>query len=187
MRSGDEHYMAQAMAQADAAAAAGDVPVGAVLVSADGAVLATGRNRREERGDPTAHAELEALRTAAAEGWRREGTTLYVTLEPCPMCMGAAVLARVERIVYGATDLKAGAAHSLYRMGEDPRLNHRIEDRAPSSSAASSASSGPGDGQKTRRGDRVVEGARLEIVCGATHRGFESPPLRHLIRPPFRV
>ncbi len=127
MRSGDEHYMAQAMAQADAAAAAGDVPVGAVLVSADGAVLATGRNRREERGDPTAHAELEALRTAAAEGWRREGTTLFVTLEPCPMCMGAAVLARVERIVYGATDLKAGAAHSLYRMGEDPRLNHRIE------------------------------------------------------------
>ncbi len=126
MRTGDEHYMAEAMAQADDAAAAGDVPVGAVLVSADGEVLATGRNRREELGDPTAHAELEALRSAAAEGWRREGTTLYVTLEPCPMCMGAAILARVERIVYGTPDLKTGAAHSLYRMGEDPRLNHRI-------------------------------------------------------------
>jgi tRNA(adenine34) deaminase len=127
MQTGDEHFMAEAMALADAAAAAGDVPVGAVLVSRDGDVLATGRNRREELGDPTAHAELEALRASTSEGWRREGTTLYVTLEPCPMCMGAAILARVERIVYGTPDLKAGAAHSLYRMGEDPRLNHRIQ------------------------------------------------------------
>ncbi len=118
--------MRLAIAEADDAATAGDVPVGAVLVAADGEVLATGRNRREEHGDPTAHAELEALRAVAGEGWRREGTTLYVTLEPCPMCMGAAILARVERIVYGTADLKAGAAHSLYRMGEDPRLNHRI-------------------------------------------------------------
>lgn len=127
MRMGDEHYMAEAMAQAEAAAEAGDVPVGAVLVSCDGDILARGQNRREELGDPTAHAELEALRSAAADGWRREGTTLYVTLEPCPMCMGAAILARVERIVYGTPDPKAGAAHSLYRMGEDSRLNHRID------------------------------------------------------------
>lgn len=119
--------MRLAMAEAAAAETTGDIPVGAVLVSGDGQVLATGRNRREERGDPTAHAELEALRSVQADGWRREGTTLYVTLEPCPMCMGAAILGRVERIVYGTPDLKAGAAHSLYRMGEDSRLNHRMD------------------------------------------------------------
>jgi len=120
--------MALALKEAEAAAAAGDVPVGAVLVDADGSVVATGRNRREERGDPTAHAELEALRAAfTTEGWRREGTSLYVTLEPCPMCMGALLAARVQRLVFGTTDMKAGAAVSLYRMAEDPRLNHRME------------------------------------------------------------
>jgi tRNA(adenine34) deaminase len=125
----DEAWMAVALGEAAAAGAAGDVPVGAVLVSADGAELGRGRNRREQHGDPTAHAELEALRSAfagAGAGWRREGSTLYVTLEPCPMCMGAVLLARVERLVYGASDPKAGAASSLYRLGEDARLNHRV-------------------------------------------------------------
>jgi len=125
---GDEHYMQLALAEAGAAAVVGDVPVGAVLVNSDGTVIATGRNRREELGDPTAHAEMVALRACAGQrNWRREATTLYVTLEPCPMCMGALLLARVERLVFGATDPKAGAAVSLYRMADDPRLNHRIE------------------------------------------------------------
>jgi tRNA(adenine34) deaminase len=120
--------MALAIAEATAALSTGDVPVGAVLVDGDGRVLGKGRNRREELGDPTAHAEMEALRAAARPGhWRREATTLYVTLEPCPMCMGALLQARVGRLVYGASDPKAGAAKSLYRMAEDPRLNHRME------------------------------------------------------------
>jgi len=124
----DDALMALALAEATEAAEAGEVPVGAVLVGDSGEVLATGRNRREERGDPTAHAELEALRTAFAHGgWRRERATLVVTLEPCPMCMGALLQSRVSRLVFGALDPKAGAALSLYRMAEDPRLNHRME------------------------------------------------------------
>jgi tRNA(adenine34) deaminase len=123
-----ETAMALAISEAVAALSTGDVPVGAVLISGAGEVLGRGRNRREERGDPTAHAEVEALRAAAQQGgWRREGTTLFVTLEPCTMCMGALLAARVERLVYGATDLKAGAAKSMYRMAEDPRLNHRMQ------------------------------------------------------------
>ena len=125
--SADGTLMGIALSEASAAAEEGDVPVGAVLVDADGTELARGRNRREERGDPTAHAELEALRAAFSQaGWRREGATLYVTLEPCPMCMGALLQARVSRLVFGALDPKAGAAISLYRMAEDPRLNHRM-------------------------------------------------------------
>ena len=120
--------MALAIAEAAAAGEAGDVPVGAVLVDSGGVVIARGRNRREERGDPTAHAELEALRSSFGDGgWRREGTSLFVTLEPCPMCMGALLQSRVARLVYGTADPKAGAATSLYRMAEDPRLNHRME------------------------------------------------------------
>lgn len=123
-----ETAMALAISEAVAALSTGDVPVGAVLISEAGEVLGRGRNRREERGDPTAHAEVEALRAAAQlGGWRREGTTLFVTLEPCAMCMGALLAARVNRLVYGATDLKAGAAKSMYRMAEDPRLNHRMQ------------------------------------------------------------
>jgi len=124
----DAHFMKLALAEAEAAAKSGDVPVGAVLVDAAGDVIATGRNRREELGDPTAHAEMVALRARAGKGnWRQQKSCLYVTLEPCPMCMGALLLARVERVVFGALDAKAGAAISLYRMAEDPRLNHRIE------------------------------------------------------------
>lgn len=110
-------------------AGAADVPVGAVVVDASGQVLGAGANRREADGDPTAHAEVLALRAAArALGtWRLEGTTLVVTLEPCTMCAGAAVLARVQRIVLGAWDPKAGATGSLFDVVRDRRLNHRVE------------------------------------------------------------
>ena len=119
--------MRQALAEAEAAAAAGDVPVGAVAVF-KGSVVGRGRNARETTNDPTAHAEIAALRRAAeALGrWRLSGVTLYVTLEPCSMCAGAVVLARIDRLVYGATDPKAGAAGSLFNIVDDPRLNHRI-------------------------------------------------------------
>jgi tRNA(adenine34) deaminase len=107
-----------------------DVPIGAVVLAADGRVLARGRNEREATGDPVAHAEIVALRAAAAvvgDGWRLDGCTLVVTLEPCTMCAGAAVLARVARVVYGATDSKAGAVGSLWDVVRDRRLNHRPE------------------------------------------------------------
>lgn len=121
--------MRLALEEADAAAQAGDVPVGAILVDAAGAVLARGRNRREVDQDPTAHAEIDALRAAArARGdWHLNGCTLYVTMEPCPMCAGALVNARVARLVYGCSDLKAGAVDTLFTIGKDPRLNHRFE------------------------------------------------------------
>ena len=124
----DDAWMRIALAEADAAASHRDVPVGAVVVTADGRELARDHNRREERADPTAHAELLALRAAAARSghWRLEGATLYVTLEPCPMCAGALVNARIARVVFGATDPKAGALTSLYSLGSDTRLNHRF-------------------------------------------------------------
>lgn len=118
-----------AIAEGEAALETGDVPVGAVVLDADGAVLATGRNEREATGDPTAHAEVLALRAAArARGeWRLGGCTLVVTLEPCTMCAGATVLSRVDRLVYGARDAKAGAVGSVWDAVRDPRLNHRPE------------------------------------------------------------
>lgn len=122
-------HMNTALAQAREAAGRGEVPVGAVLVGPDGAPVAADRNRREGLGDPTAHAEVLVLSAAARArgGWRLEGHTLVVTLEPCPMCAGAAVNARLERIVYGVADPKAGAAWSLYNIPGDRRLNHRME------------------------------------------------------------
>lgn len=121
--------MRLALEEAEAAAQAGDVPVGAVLIDAAGSVLARGRNRREADQDPTAHAEIDALRAAArARGdWHLNGCTLFVTMEPCPMCAGALVNARVARLVYGCADLKAGAVDTLFEIGRDPRLNHRFE------------------------------------------------------------
>jgi tRNA(adenine34) deaminase len=121
--------MRAALDLARAAGEAGDVPVGAVLLGPDGDVVASDRNRREELRDPTAHAEMLVLSTRAREigDWRLLGHTLVVTLEPCPMCAGAAVWARLERIVYGAPDFKAGAAWSLYNIPQDRRLNHRID------------------------------------------------------------
>ncbi len=117
-----------ALAEADAAALHGDVPVGAVIVDTDGRELARDHNRREVLADPTAHAELYALRAAAARRghWRLEGATLFVTLEPCPMCAGALVNARIARVVFGAHDPKAGALSSLFTLGSDTRLNHRF-------------------------------------------------------------
>ena len=117
-----------ALAEAEAAAAADEAPVGAVIVH-EGRVIASAHNQREMLGDPTAHAEMIAI-TQAAEAigdWRLERCTLYVTLEPCPMCAGAIVQARIARTVYGADDPKAGAARTLFRLLEDPRLNHRTD------------------------------------------------------------
>lgn len=121
--------MKLALAEAESAAAEGEVPVGAVVLDGDGAVVAAAHNRREGLADPTAHAEILALRAAAAGAgtWRLDGHTLVVTLEPCPMCAGAAVAARLARIVYGAPDLEAGACWSLYNIPQDARLNHRVE------------------------------------------------------------
>lgn len=121
--------MRAALEQARAALATGDVPIGAVVLDPGGAVVGTGRNVREAEADPTGHAEVVALRGAArARGeWRLEGCTLVVTLEPCTMCAGAAVLSRVERVVFGAFDDKAGAVGSLWDVVRDRRLNHRPE------------------------------------------------------------
>ena len=121
--------MRLALAQGEQALAHDDVPVGAVVLGPDGAVLGAGHNDREGSGDPTAHAEVLALRAAAAAlgAWRLTGCTLVVTLEPCTMCAGAIVLARLDRVVYGADDPKAGAAGSLFDLLRDRRLNHRPE------------------------------------------------------------
>ncbi|MEM6655137.1 MAG: tRNA adenosine(34) deaminase TadA [Planctomycetota bacterium] len=127
-RSADEKWMRAALDQACLAAEEGEVPVGAVIVR-EGTVVAAAHNQREQLHDPTAHAEMIAITQAAESlgGWRLEGCTLYVTLEPCPMCAGAIVQARVPRVVYGAADPKAGAVDSLFHLLTDDRLNHRCE------------------------------------------------------------
>ncbi|RYZ28104.1 MAG: nucleoside deaminase [Propionibacteriaceae bacterium] len=123
--------MRRALDEAQRVLEAGDVPVGAVLLDPDGRVVSAAGNEREATGDPTAHAEVLALRRAAAVAgtWRLDGHTLVVTLEPCTMCAGALVLARVERLVFGAYDPKAGAVASLFDVLRDPRLNHRVDVR----------------------------------------------------------
>lgn len=123
----DLEFMDMALRQANEAANCGEVPIGSVLVKA-GKVLAADRNRREQNKDATAHAEMLVLRRAGQllGGWRLSGCTLYVTLEPCPMCAGAMVLARIDRLVYGAVDPKGGAAGTLYDITRDERLNHRL-------------------------------------------------------------
>jgi tRNA(adenine34) deaminase len=129
-----EEFMRLALREAERALDAGEVPVGAVVVHHDseetaGRVIGSAYNQREQLRDPTAHAEMIAITQAAGAlgSWRLAGCTLYVTLEPCPMCAGAIVLARLPRLVYGAADPKAGAVTSLYRLVDDPRLNHRAE------------------------------------------------------------
>jgi tRNA(adenine34) deaminase len=119
--------MALALGEAELAVAHGDVPVGAVILDAAGDLLSAGHNERELTGDPTAHAEVLAIRRAVQGGWRLEGCTLVVTLEPCTMCAGAIVLSRLSKVVYGAVDPKAGAAGSLWDVLRDRRLNHRPE------------------------------------------------------------
>lgn len=142
----DELFMEAALEEARAAGERGDVPVGAVIVR-DGQIIARGHNRRQASADPTAHAEVEALRMASRQlgNWRVEGT-MYVTQEPCPMCAGALVNARVERLVYGCANPKAGAVHTLYRLTGDKRLNHRVQ----------------------------VTGGVRELECAALLRGFFS-------------
>jgi len=123
-----EHFMREALREAQIAFDEDEVPIGAVIVF-EGRVIAAAHNQREQLHDPTAHAEMIAI-TQAAEAlgtWRLDRCTLYVTLEPCPMCAGAVVLGRLPRVVYGAADPKAGAVTTLYRLLDDPRLNHRAE------------------------------------------------------------
>lgn len=123
----DERMMRQAIREAERALAAEDVPVGAVIVRGD-RIIGRGHNQREQLQDPTAHAEMIALTAAASEvgSWRLEGCTIYVTLEPCAMCAGALVLARIDRLVFGATDPKAGACGSVFNIVQDERLNHHV-------------------------------------------------------------
>ncbi len=123
----DEAFMARALAQAEEAHREAEVPVGAVVVCG-GEVIGQGHNRREALADPTSHAEVAAIRRAAQgrASWRLDDCTLYVTLEPCVMCAGAIVQARIGRLVFGCPDPKGGAVRTLYRICEDPRLNHRV-------------------------------------------------------------
>jgi tRNA(adenine34) deaminase len=122
-------HMEMALQEAEAAFAEGEVPVGAVIVSPQGTVVARAHNQRERLNDPTAHAEMIAITQAASAvgSWRLEGCALYVTLEPCPMCAGAVVQARLPMVFYGCTHPKAGACDTLYRIPTDPRLNHRAQ------------------------------------------------------------
>ena len=128
----DEYYMNIALAEAEKAYQLGEVPIGAVLVAKDGTVVSVGHNLRETAKDATAHAEIEAIRSAnqKLDRWRLSGTTLYVTIEPCPMCAGAIVNSRIDRVVYGGTDLKAGAVHSIFNVLTNSNLNHQTEVRA---------------------------------------------------------
>lgn len=128
MRPADEEFMQIALSEARMAAVSGEVPIGAVVVRA-GELIAAAGNEREEQRDPTAHAEIVALRKAAQQlgGWRLPGCTIYVTIEPCPMCAGAIYQARISRLVFGAVDDKAGAAGTLMDIVRDPRLNHQVE------------------------------------------------------------
>jgi tRNA(adenine34) deaminase len=123
-----EHWMELALEEAELAGREEEVPIGAVIVCEE-RVIARAHNQREQLHDPTAHAEMVAITQAAAArpSWRLDGCTLYVTLEPCPMCAGAIVQARITRVVYGATDPKAGAVHTLYQMLNDARLNHQCQ------------------------------------------------------------
>jgi tRNA(adenine34) deaminase len=123
-----DHFMQIALEEAEAALRENEVPVGAVIVY-EGRVIARAHNQREQLHDPTAHAEMVAITQAAEarQSWRLDGCTLYVTLEPCPMCAGAILQARIPAVVYGATDPKAGAVDTLFRLLDDSRLNHRVE------------------------------------------------------------
>jgi tRNA(adenine34) deaminase len=125
----DKKFMRLAIQEALKAQSIGEVPVGAVVRGMDGEVTSRAYNLRETSSDPTAHAEIIAIREAAKKlgNWRLTGTTLYVTLEPCVMCMGAVVLARIKRLVFGARDPKAGAVFSVYNIGADKKLNHSVE------------------------------------------------------------
>lgn len=125
----DEKFMRLAIEQAHIAGRMGEVPIGAVITDKSGGIISTGYNLREAANDPTAHAEIIAIKKAgeALGSWRLEGTTIFVTIEPCLMCVGAIILARISRLVFGARDPKAGAVVSVYTIGNDCRLNHKFE------------------------------------------------------------
>ena len=129
MTDNDRKFMLLAIEQAQIAGSIGEVPVGAVVVDQDNNILASTHNLRETKQDPTAHAEIVAIREVSEKtgSWRMDGMTLYVTLEPCAMCIGAIVLARISRLVFGARDSKAGAVFSVYNIGVDNKLNHQVE------------------------------------------------------------
>lgn len=154
----DRRFMELALKEARRAAALGEVPVGAVLV-VGGEVIAARGNERERRHDPTAHAEMLVLRDAAAilGGWRLPEGTLYVTIEPCAMCAGAIVLARIKRLVYGADDLKAGAAGTIFNIVEHPALNHQPEVRAGVMAIEASRILREFFAEKRRRGEKVPD------------------------------
>ena len=125
----DKKFILLAIEQAQLAGSIGEVPIGAIITDKDNNLISSGYNLREINHDPTAHAEIIAIKKASEElkSWRLDGTTLYVTIEPCPMCMGAIVLARINRLVFGARDPKAGSVFSLYNIGTDNKLNHNVE------------------------------------------------------------
>lgn len=125
----DEHYMTLALEEAQKAYDKGEIPIGAVLVDDSGTVVSRGHNMRETWQDATAHAEIIAIREACRllNRWRLSGLTLFVTIEPCPMCAGALVMSRVDRVVYGSTDAKAGASESLFNVTSNPALNHQLQ------------------------------------------------------------
>ncbi len=125
----DETFMRLAIEEALKAECIGEVPIGAVIVGEDGGIISRAHNLRETSFDPTAHAEIIAIREAAKKlrNWRLADTTLYVTLEPCTMCVGAVILSRIKRVIFGTRDPKAGAMVSIYNIGVDGRLNHRVE------------------------------------------------------------
>ena len=129
MTKDDEKFMRLAIEQASIAGRIGEVPIGAVITDGADNIVSRGYNLRESQNDPTAHAEIIAIRKAgeATGSWRLEGSTIYVTLEPCVMCIGAIILARINRLVFGARDPKAGAVFSVYEIGSDRRLNHTVE------------------------------------------------------------
>ena len=170
----DEYYMKLALEEARKAFEEGEVPVGAVLV-VDGKVVAKARNRREALSDPTAHAERLTLSEPVADSWHRIGATLYVTKEPCAMCAGAMVNARLSRLVYGCADKRFGAVDNAYNLLKGDKLNHRVE-----------VTSGVLEAEcaellkrffSDRRGGRVVECGGLENRCGGDSTGGSNPPL----------
>ena len=183
--------MRQALAAAEQAARTGEVPVGAVVV-VGGEVVAVAHNERETKNDPTAHAEVVALRRAAAArgSWRLIGADLYVTMEPCPMCAGAIVNARLQRVIYGCDDPKAGAARTLYRLLDDPRLNHRVEvvpgvfghrERRPAASLLHPPA--PGGSQVTGAAQAAPARGKMPPPCRrprSTSTRSAAPAARHL-------
>ncbi len=162
----DRRYMEVALSLARSAAASGEIPVGAVVVRS-GQIIGTGKNGRESGLDPTLHAEIAAIRQAAVflGDWRLTGCTMYVTLEPCPMCAGALLFSRIRRLVFGCEDPKAGACGSLYDLPRDPRFNHQILVRRGilSVECARILREFFQQRRNSRRDGRVVEGGRLEI------------------------